>query len=343
MLVRMNTDRLMDVVFPARDQALGKVIDTLSEPDVGRSADNFITNEDSFARVADELTRLAPPGGVYLGVGPDQNFSFIAHAHPRLAFVLDFRRRNALLHLVHKAFFALAPDRESYLAQLLARRPAHRLDNPSSEQLVAAFEGIEMDRSRLSSSIAEVAETLRPLGLVLDSEWDELATIQAKLAGPGLNARFLALPMYPNFARLIRSKDRLGRPAHFLAREDWYQAGRTAQIGDRVLPIVGDFAGPKALPALADWLRHRHLGLSVFYISDVEFFLLRSGRFATYVANLRKLPWLEGAVLIRTSTREIPHPERTPGDSSTTILRPVAKFLEEAEAGRIRTHDDLFL
>jgi SAM-dependent methyltransferase len=342
MLVRMTNDRLMDVVFPARDQALSKVLSALSEPDAGRSADNLITNEDSFARVADELSRVAPSGGVYLGVGPDQNFSLIAHARPRLAFVLDFRRRNALLHLVHKALFALANDRESYLTKLLARRPVHRLDNPSADQLVAAFEGVEMDRTRLDSTIAEVAETLRPLGLVLDSEWPELATIQAKLAGPGLNARFLALPMYPNFARLILSKDRLDRPAHFLAREPWYQTIRAAQIGDRVLPLVGDFAGPTALPALADWLRHRRLAVSVFYISDVEFFLLRSGRFADYVANLRKLPWLEGAFLIRTSTREIPHPERSPGDSSTTILRPVAKFLEDVEAGRIKTVDDLF-
>ena len=169
-----------------------------------------------------------------------------------------------------------------------------------------------MDRSGLDSTIDQVAETLRPLGLVLDSEWPDLATIQAKLAGPGLNARFLALPMYPTFAGLIRSKDRLGHPAHFLAREEWYQAVRAAQIGDRVIPLVGDFAGPKALPALADWLAGDAWGSPSSTSPTSSSSCSDPADSRAYVANLRKLPWLEGAVLIRTSTREIPHPERSP-------------------------------
>ncbi len=338
----MNTERLMDVVFPARDQSFARVVAGLSEPESGRPADNLVTNEDSFARVADDLERLAPEGGVYLGVGPDQNFTYIARSRPRLSFVLDFRRRNALLHLAHKALFALAPDRASYLARLTARPPRPMPDDPTADDLIAAFEGVEMDRGRLDATIAEAAGFLRPLAVIGDAEWPELATILARLAGPGMNARFLALPMYPTFGRLIRSKDRSGRPAHFLAREPWYRAVHDAQLGDRVIPLVGDFAGPTALPALAAWLRARGLAISAFYASDVEFFLLRSGRFAAYAANLARLPWAEGAVLIRTSTREIDHPDRRPGDSSTTILRPVAPFLEAALAGRIGTVEDLF-
>jgi hypothetical protein len=342
MLSGMTLERLMDVVFPARDQALARVVADLSEPESGRPADNLVTNEDSFARVAGDLGRLAPRGSIYLGVGPDQNLTYMAHARPRLAFVLDFRRRNALLHLAHKALLALAPDRASYLTRLTARRPARLPDDPSANDLVAAFSRGEMDRIRLDSTIAEVAEYLRPLGVVAATEWTELATIQAKLAGPGLDARFLALPMYPTFARLIRSRDRLGHPAHFLAREEWYRAVRDAQLGDRILPLVGDFAGPRALPAFGTWLRRRGFAVGVFYASDVEFFLLRSGRFSDYVGHLSTLPWAEEAVLIRTSTREIDHPDRLPGDSSTTILRPVAKFLEAARAGKIETLDDLF-
>ena len=337
----MIPERLMDVAFPARDQSLARVVADLSEAESGRPADNLVTNEDSFARVADRLDRL-DPGGVYLGVGPDQNFTYIAHARPLLAFVLDFRRRNALLHFVHKALFALARDRVAYLGRLLARRPAGLPPNPSADDLVAAFEGTEMDRARLDSTIVEAAGYLRPLGVVAASEWLEIATIQAKLAGHGLNARFLALPMYPTAGRLLRSRNRLGQPAHFLARENWYQSVRDAQIGDRVIPLVGDFAGPTALSRLSDWLRHRSLTVSAFYASDVEFFLLRSGRFAAYVDNLAKLPWSEDAVLIRTSTREIPHPERQPGDSSTTVLRPVAPFLDSAKKGLIKTIEDLF-
>jgi hypothetical protein len=338
----MTRERLMDVVFPARDQSLARVISDLSEPETGRAADNLVTNEDSFARVAGELERLAPEGGVYLGVGPDQNLTYIARARPRLAFVLDFRRRNALLHLAHKALFAIAPDRASYLARLTARSPGSLPEDPTADRLVEAFTRPEMDRGQLDRAIAGVAGYLGPLGVVGVDEWPELAKIQARLAGPGLDSRFLALTMYPTLGRLIRSHDRSGRPGHFLARESWYRDVRDAQIGDRVIPIVGDFAGSKALPALGGWLRARGLAVSVLYLSDVEFFLLRSGRFAAFVENLTRLPWRDGAVLIRSSTREIVHPDRSPGDSSTTILRPVAPFLEGARAGHFRSVDDLF-
>ena len=338
----MSIERLADVTFPARDQSLARVIADLSEPDSGRAADNLVTNEDSFARVAADLRRLAPQGGVYLGVGPDQNFTYIAQARPRLAFLLDFRRRNALLHFAHKVLFSLAPDRAAYLSRLIARTPGPLPDAPSADALVAAFEGRAMDRPSLDATTAEVAATLRPLDLVVESEWADLATIRAKVAGPGLTARFLALPMYPTLGRLILARDRVGQPAHFLARDEWYAAVREAHLGDRIIPLVGDFAGPRALPALADWLRRRHLALSVLAISDVEFFLLRGGQFPAYVANLARLPWLEGAVLIRTSTREINHPERVAGDSSTTILRPVAPFLDAARRGRIEGTGDLF-
>src|SRR5947209_17059402 len=144
----MTPERLMDVTFPARDQSLARVISDFSGPETGRPADNLVTNEDSFGRVAGELERLAPEGGVYLGVGPDQNLTYIARARPRLAFVLDFRRRNALLHLAHKALFAIAPDRPSYLARLTARGPGPLPEDPTADQLVDAFSPPELDRCR---------------------------------------------------------------------------------------------------------------------------------------------------------------------------------------------------
>ena len=109
-----------------------------------------------------------------------------------------------------------------------------------------------------------------------------------------------------------------------------------------MIPIVGDFAGPTALPRLGDRLRRQGRNLGVFYISDVEFFLLRSGKFPAYIENLGRLPWAEGAVIIRNSTRPIDSPERVAGDSSTTIIRPVDRFLADARAGRIESADDLF-
>jgi hypothetical protein len=327
---------------PERDASFSAMIRALSAPETGPAGDNFMTNEDSFVRVAGEIARRTPRDGVYLGVGPDQNFTYIAHAEPVAAFILDHRRRNLRLHLLHKALFSLSADRVAYLTLLTARQVPSLTKGYTARDLVAAFQASPMVRELLDATIAEVARALRPLGVLDDKEWADLATIQARLAGPGMTARFLAMPIYPTLGQLILTTDHDGHPAHVLSRDDLYQRMRQAQRDDRVIPVVGDFAAPDVLPRLGSWLRRRGLGVSLFYISDVEFFLFRSGKFASYVENLAQLPWLDHALIVRTSTREIAHPERVAGDSSTTIVRSVASFLDSSRADKIRSVDDLF-
>ncbi|MHC5539360.1 LIC_10091 family protein [Singulisphaera rosea] len=333
---------LSEILFPARDARFDAIIEALSVPETGPASDNLISNEDSYPRVAGEIAREVGPEGVYLGVGPDQNLTLLAHARPSLAFILDFRRKNLLLHLVHKALMTLAEDRVDYLSRLTARRPGRLPADPTVEDLVDVFGAAPFDHARLSGVIADVARVLKPLGVVREGEWATIATIQAKLAGPGLGARFLALKMYPTFARLMLTKDRDGQPAHFLARESTYQLVRSLQVGERILPLVGEFGRGPCLEGLGLWLRRHALSISLIYISDVEFFLFRSGRFPTYLDELGRLPWTRDARLVRTSTREIVHPDRVPGDSSTTSIVPVAAFLAAARAKAYRSVDDLF-
>ena len=312
-------------------------IRALSAAETGPAgADNFVTNEDSFGRICGRIGREVPTG-VYLGVGPDQNLSYVAHARPSRAFVVDFRRKNMLVHLLHKALFTLADDRVGYLSRLMARRI-----DPSADDPIAAAEAAEFEPSRLGKAVDEVRSALDPLGLLNAADWPTLATIQARLAGPGLSARFLALPMYPTVGQLIRKPDADGRPAHYLATEPLYRVVRDIQRLDRIMPIVGDYGAPGGLDRLAGWLKERGEHVSLVYISDVEDFLLRGGRFGPYVDNLNSLPIAEGAMIARTSTRSIDHPARARGDSSTTILASLPRFLDAAKAGRIRRPADLF-
>jgi hypothetical protein len=103
-------------------------IAALSEPGGYFNTDNLISNERSYLHVAPELRALAKqaaPGSTYLGVGPDQNFSYIGHLRPSMAIVIDIRRDNLLLHLLFKAIFAEAKTRADYLALLTGRTPAN--------------------------------------------------------------------------------------------------------------------------------------------------------------------------------------------------------------------------
>ena len=103
------------------DSEYWRLIDEFSEPGGYFRSDNFISNETTFQYVIPELQKKIKPGGVYLGVGPDQNFTYIAALQPKLAIITDIRRQNMLLHLVYKALFEMSANRVEFLSKLFSR------------------------------------------------------------------------------------------------------------------------------------------------------------------------------------------------------------------------------
>src|SRR3954453_7416209 len=80
----------------------------LSEPGGSFDTDNLISNERSYLHVIPALKGAGAAGGAYVGVGPDQNFSYIAAARPSVAYIIDVRRDNLLLQLLFKALFEIS-------------------------------------------------------------------------------------------------------------------------------------------------------------------------------------------------------------------------------------------
>ena len=105
------------------DTTFAGLITALSEPGGFFDTDNLISNESSYLHAIDALEDRQVTGGVYLGVGPSQNFAYIAHIKPSLAFIVDIRRDNLLEHLLFKALFARAENRVTFLAGLFGVRP----------------------------------------------------------------------------------------------------------------------------------------------------------------------------------------------------------------------------
>src|SRR5262250_2320393 len=89
-------------------EQFGRYIETWSEPEGYFDSDNFISNETSYLHVVDDMHNRVSPGGVYVGVGPDQNLSYIVHTRAMLAIITDIRRQNMLEHLWFKALLSLA-------------------------------------------------------------------------------------------------------------------------------------------------------------------------------------------------------------------------------------------
>src|SRR6478672_8237653 len=93
------------------DAEFWKLIGELSEPDGSFPFDNLLSNETTIQSVIPTLQQKVQSGGAYLGVGPEQNFTYIAAVKPRIAFIIDIRRQNLVGHLMYKALFELSANR----------------------------------------------------------------------------------------------------------------------------------------------------------------------------------------------------------------------------------------
>src|SRR4029079_15262106 len=104
------------------DADFWRLVSDFSEPDGNFRSNNFISNEASIVNVIPPLKRLTKPGGVYIGVGPEQNFTYVAALRPKIAFVVDIRRQNMLVLMMYKSLFELSPTRADFVGRLFSRK-----------------------------------------------------------------------------------------------------------------------------------------------------------------------------------------------------------------------------
>ncbi len=324
----------------------------LSEPGGYFDTDNFISNETSYLQVADQLADAGPTGGVYVGVGPDQNFSYIARVRPRYAFILDIRRQNMLQHFLFAALFARADDPYRYLCLLFSRScpsatPEGALEG--AEGTLQAIERAPRSEEAFAKNLAAVYQHVEgPLGFALDDQdrsdirkiyrafFEEQAAIRFRTFGRPSGS------YHPTYRALVVARSPSGRFGSFLDSQEDYGVVRDLSRGQRIIPVVGDFAGPQALRAIGRWVRDQGLTVSAFYTSNVEFYLLRNHTFERFVANVRELPIRPESVLIRACfDYGRGHPALLPGHRSVMLLQRLPRFLELDQAGSYTSDWDL--
>jgi hypothetical protein len=332
--------------------ALSSLSAQLSEPSGYFDTDNLISNETAYLQVADLLADSAPTGGVYVGVGPDQNFSYIARVRPRYAFILDIRRQNMLQHLLFAALFARADDPYQYLCLLFSRScpsatPEAAL--PGIERTLQALSLAPPSEARFAANLKAVYHHIGgPLHLSLRAEdrshihniyrafFDEQAEIRFKTFGRASGTH------HPTYRRVLLARSPSARFGSFLDSPEDYRFVRDLSRSQRIVPVVGDFAGPHALRAIGGWVRAQGLTVSAFYTSNVEFYLVRKHVLDRFAANLRELPSRPESVLIRACfDYGRSHPAALPGHRSVTLLQRLPRFLELSRAGSYATDWDV--
>jgi hypothetical protein len=337
------------------EPSFGALVARLSESGGYFDSDNIITNEASYLQVASQLEKVGVHGGVYLGVGPDQNFSYVALIRPTMAFMIDIRRDNMLEHLLFKSVFAMSRNRLEYLCLLLGKPVpgdvASWTGRPTSELLAyvarTPVESTTVMAARLSSN-ARIAA----YGVKLDDrDRAMIDRYRTEFVASGLDTRYSSIGRnnrldYPSFGQLITATDRAGRQISYLASEDAFQFVRGMENAGRIVPVVGNVAGPKAVRAIGEYAAAHHETISAFYLSNVEQYLMtRDGGFAPFAANVAELPHDEHSVIIRSYFgRWGPwHPLYIPanGNLSTSMIEPIDSFLRRVAAGEIQTYNDL--
>jgi hypothetical protein len=275
---------------------------TMSEPGGTFLSENFVSNEVTFQHVIPTLQRTLTPGGVYLGVGPEQNFTYIANLKPGMAVIFDIRRQNAMAHLMYKALFELSPTRADFIARLFSRPQRNRFAPTVS--VTTLFEAATMAPSSDSAFRANrdaIVENLRVRHNFSLTPAD-LASIDRVFtafyqAGPLINYAYrpagsvMNRSGYASYATLQTATNADTVQMAFLATEESYRWLRNLHARNLVIPVVGDFAGPTAIRAVGEYLRQRNATVTAFYLSNVEQYLFEStANSEAFYRNVATLP-----------------------------------------------------
>ena len=288
------------------DAAYWKMISDFSEPDRYFQLEIITSNETSYQYVLPELMKSVAPGGTYLGVGPEQNFTYIAALRPKIAFLIDIRRDMMLEHLMYKAIFEMSADRAGFVGNLFSRkRPAQLTAESTVEAIFQAYASgtaePEPPEGRLKDIIARLKTTHR--FALSDDDEKRIRSIYLTFSREGV-VNFNSSFMSPGYARLMMMTDGAGRNWSFLASRENYDRVRAMHEKNLIVPLVGDFAGPKALRMAGQYLRDHGAVVNVFYLSNVENYI--QAVWAAYARNVASLPVDASSVFINWSPGSTP-------------------------------------
>jgi hypothetical protein len=341
-----SSSRIPDSL-PARlsNEEFWSMVKEFSEPGGYFRSDNFLSNESGSQYVIPNLRRSVRSGGVYLGVGPEQNFTYILALESRMAFIVDIRRQNMLEHLLYKAFMETSQDRAEFLSRLFARpRPEAMKGDSSVDALFTAYEmaneSTGLFEANLNSAL-KYLESDKGFGLSAEDE-GAIRHVYEAFAGAGPNMRYTFLGGYggsmnmPTYADLMTENDG-SHNWSYLATEEQFRTMQRLQKNNLVVPLVGDFAGPKALRAVGQYLKLHGAVLDAFYTSNVEQYLFQDDRdWRFFYENVATLPVNANSTFIRYIINGASFNRRF-----RALLSPMANIVKAYNNGQVQSYYDV--
>ena len=119
------------------------------------------------------------------------------------------------------------------------------------------------------------------------------------MRAPAGAARWAWPGRFPTYRDLVTATDEAGVPRSYLATEQNYLQLKAMQERNSIVPVVGDFAGPKALREVGQVHSGHDATVSAFYVSNVEQYLYQDGVFSAFARNVATLPLDSSSTFIR--------------------------------------------
>jgi hypothetical protein len=301
--------------LPSRltDAEFWQLTTDISEVNGSFRSDNLLSNELWMQAIIPELTRTAKTGRVYMGVGPEQNFTYITALKPKMAFIVDVRRGNLDLHLMYKALFEMSANRVEFVSRLFSKPKPEGVDKKSSASEI--FEALtKLDSSETlyktnllaitdhlttKHSLALSPDDLDGIEYVYHAFFEFGPMIQYSSSTRNSPGGYFGGRNQPTYADLMVATDAEGVARSYLATEDRFAFLKDLESRNMLVPVVGNFGGPRAIRRVGAYLKEKNATVSAFYLSNVEQYLRQDGIWNQFCTNVATLPLDDSSMFIR--------------------------------------------
>jgi hypothetical protein len=350
--VAAGCERVPTIPERLDDSTFWSMVNELSEPGGYFHSDNFVSNELGFQYVIPEILSSVGTGGVYVGVGPDQNFTYVSALRPRIAFIVDIRRQNMIQHLMYKALIEMSSDRADFLGRLFARAwPIHPQTGLEADSLFSMLAALPRDSGLYRGTLTSIFDHLtRTHSFILDSSDSASLTYVYQSffsAGTGLtyssnSARGFSSRSMPSYRLLMTATDPEGVNRSYMGSDETFAILKDLQQRNLIVPLVGDFAGPKALRAVGDWLREHDAKVGVFYVSNVEQYLFQqSDAWRQFYTNVTSMPRDRRGLFVRSVSNRGFRRNQHPYARSSSVTSRIDELLGMYRGGRLHSYADV--
>jgi hypothetical protein len=289
------------------DQEFWKLSSEFSEVDGTFRSDNLLSNESYFQYVIPQLNATLKPGNVYMGVGPEQNFTYIAALKPKMVFIIDIRRGNLDLQLMYKALFEMSKNRAEFVSRLFSKKQPEGIGpNSTVEEIFTAVAGAPSSDEIYTENLNAIKDHLvKKHGFALsDKDLDGIDWVLSNFHrfGTRINYGSSGRGGFGNgvtYADLMTATDVQGVSRSYLANEENFNVLKSLETKNLIVPVVGNFAGPKAIRAVGKYVKDKEGTVTAFYLSNVEQYLQQDGIWDEFCKNVSTLPLDASSTFIR--------------------------------------------